>query len=261
MRWIMAAASAALVITGCGDDEFGGSRDELQLPNGRTFLSTSVTEGGDSRPLIEGTTIRLEFAGGGLRVHAGCNHIGFSEARQEGDRLVTDQMSFTEMGCGRERADQDEWLANFLTSEPTMRLDGDSLWLTSQDTTIELLDIEVATPDRPLVGTRWRINTVIDGRSENSYNSEAEAYLIFGDDGTVQGRTACNSFGARYEVDGSKLSVSRLVTTAVACGGYGAIIEEALFRVLRGNSTIDIETSQLTLTSADGSGVSLRTNL
>ena len=167
----------------------------------------------------------------------------------------------TEIGCAPRSLDQDDWLTDFLTSDPTVRLDGDSLRLTSQDTTIELLDIEVATPDRPLVGTRWGINTVIDGKSANSYDAQADAYLIFGDDGTVRGRTACNSFGAQYEVDGSKLRVSRLITTDVGCAGYAAIIEEALYDVLSGDSTIDIETNHLTLTSANGKGVSLETNL
>jgi heat shock protein HslJ len=263
MKWIMAAAAAALVITGCGDeasnDPGGGSWGEL--PDGRTFLSTSVTDGDRSRRLVEGTRIRLEFAGDDLNVYAGCNYLGFGNARQEDDRLVTDQPGSTDIGCDPRRLDQDDWLADFLTSEPTMRLDGETLWLTSRDITIELLDIEVATPDQPLVGTRWRINTVIDGKSVNSYNAAADAYLIFGDDGTVRGRTACNSFGARFEVDGSKLSVSRLVTTDVGCEGYAAIIEKALYNALNGDSTIDIETNHLTLTAANGKGVSLQTNL
>jgi hypothetical protein len=37
--------------------------------------------------------------------------------------------------------------------------------------------------------------------------------------------------------------------------------DHRLFDVLQGDSTIDIETIHLTLTAADGTGVSLRTNL
>jgi heat shock protein HslJ len=264
MRWILAAAGSVLMVTtGCGDVGSGDPRRGAsgELPDGRAFLSTSVTEGDVPRPLAEGTRIRLEFDGDGLSVYAGCNYLGFQNARQNGDHLVVEEESSTDVGCRPKAMEQDEWLTTFLTSEPTMRLEGDSLWLTSKDTTIELLDIEVATPDRPLVGTRWRINTVIDGVSANSYNSEADAYLVFHDDGSVTGETACNSFSARYEVDGSRLSVSGLVTTRAACGDYGAVIETALFDVLQGDSTIDIETIHLTLTAADGTGVSLRTNL
>lgn len=263
MKWIMAAAGAALLITGCGGDESddpgGGARGEL--PDDRTFLSTSVTEGGVSHPLVEGTRIRLAFAGDDLSVYAGCNYLGFGNARQDDDRLVAGQASGTEMGCDPKRMGQDDWLAEFLTSEPTMRLDGDSLRMTSQDTTIELLDIEVATPDRPLVGTRWRINTILDGQSANSFGAQYEAYLIFRDDGTVRGHTACNAFGAHYEVHGSRLSASRLVATLAPCEGYASELETALLDVLSGDSTIDIETNQLTLTAANGKGVSLQTNL
>lgn len=252
----------ALGLAGCGEaeapatDDFGFA-DELH--DGRTFLSTSVVEGDAPRPLAEGTRIRLEVVEGDLSVEAGCNALWFGNATQEGDRLITGLEGTTEIGCSPERIRQDDWLTDFLTSEPTLRLNGDSLRLTSGDTTIDLLDIEVADPDRPLVGTRWRINTVVDGQSANSFAEEAEAYLTFGDDGTISGRTACNSFSARYEVDGPRLSVSRLIATDASCKGYAAEIQAALFDVLHGDSIIDIETDQLSLTAADGKGVSLRT--
>jgi heat shock protein HslJ len=257
------AAGVGLLVVGCGDngsDDPGGAASG-ELPDGRTFLSTSVTEGDMPRSLADGTRIRLDFTGDDLRMDAGCNLLWFSPTRQDGDRLITAMEFTTQVGCSPDRLDQDDWLTGFLTSEPTLRLDGDSLRLSSDGVTIELLDIEVATPDRPLVGTRWRINTIIDGQSENSFNEEAEAWLIFTDDGTVRGRSACNLFSARYEVDGSKLSVSRLIATDEGCTGYAAEIEAALFDVLHGESTVNIETNKLTLTAANGKGVSLRTDL
>jgi hypothetical protein len=55
MKWIMAAAGAALLIAGCGSGESDdlGDGSAGDLPEDRTFLSTSVTEGGVSRPLAE----------------------------------------------------------------------------------------------------------------------------------------------------------------------------------------------------------------
>jgi heat shock protein HslJ len=130
----------ALELVACGEEESVSILDGPGgVPDGRTFLSSSVVEGGVSRPLVEGTRIRLEFADGDLSAYAGCNYLELGNARQEGGRLVADQTSFTEMGCGREREAQDDWLADFLTSEPTVRLDGDSLRLTSEHTTIELV--------------------------------------------------------------------------------------------------------------------------
>jgi heat shock protein HslJ len=259
----VAAGVGLLVSTGCGEDGSGDPRGGAggELPDGRTFLSTSMTDGDVVRPLVDGTRIRLEFAGDNLRAYAGCNYLGFGNARQEDDRLVAGQASGTDIGCDPKRLDQDDWLAEFLTSEPTLRLDGDSLSLTSEEVTIELREIEVATPDRPLVGTRWRINTILDGQSANSFGAQYEAYLIFRYDGTVRGHTACNAFRAHYEVDGSTLSTSRLVAETAPCEGYAAELEAALVDVLSGDSTIAIETNQLTLTAADGKGVSLRTNL
>ena len=248
----------AFGVWGCGEEAAPSSGE---LPDGRTFLSMSVVESGEPRPLVEGTRIRLDFGEGGLSVQTGCNYLDLGNVRQVDDRLVVGRQLFTEMACSQERMDQDDWVLEFMTSEPTVRLDGDTLWMTSGETTIELLDIEVATPDQPLVGPRWRINTIIDGQSETSYNAEPEAYLVFDADGTLRGRTACNAFSASYEVDGTTLSTSGLTTTKVACDDSGALIEAALYDVLRDGATIDIETRQLTLTSADGNGVSLQTNL
>ena len=248
----------AFGVWGCGEEAASTSGD---LPDGRTFLSMSVAESGEPRPLVEGTRIRMDFGEGGLSVQAGCNYLDLGKVRQVDERLVVGRHFFTEMGCSKERMEQDNWVLEFMTSEPTVRLDGDTLWMTSGEATIELLDLEVATPDQPLVGPRWRINTIIDGQSETSYNADAEAYLVFDADGTLRGRTACNAFSASYEVDGTTLSGSGLTTTKAACDDYGALIEAALYDVLRDDSTIDIETRQLTLTSADGNGVSLRTNL
>ena len=107
----------------------------------------------------------------------------------------------------------------------------------------------------------WPNTIVEDGWSTNSYNADAEAYLVFGDDGTLRGRTACNAFSADYQVDGTTLTTSGLTSTKAQCDHYGALIEAALYDVLRSDSTIDIETKQVTLVDADGNGVSLRTNL
>ena len=67
----------ALVLAGCnaaGSDPTS-SADPMSV-DGRTFLSTDVTQDGEERPLVDGTQIRLAFSDGQLSASAGCNTIG-----------------------------------------------------------------------------------------------------------------------------------------------------------------------------------------
>ena len=91
----------------------------------------------------------------------------------------------TEMGCDPALHDQDEWLSQFLGSDPQIALDGDELTLTSGGVTITLLDREVADPDLPLVGTTWTVTSIISGDAVSTVPDGAEATFEFADDGTV----------------------------------------------------------------------------
>ena len=44
----------------------------------------------------------------------------------------------TRMACSPELMNQDSWLAELLTSNPTIVVDGDTLTLTADDVTLEL---------------------------------------------------------------------------------------------------------------------------
>lgn len=162
MRLFGLLAWMSLLVVGCSE-EVGtlaptpGS--EAPSLDGRVFILQEVT----GRDLVEGTDIRLRFQGH-LGATAGCNSMGAGYSIEDG-RLVIDGggMSVTEVGCDPERHDQDAWLDDFLLSSPTVALSGDELTLTGDDAVIELLDQEVAEPDRPLVGTTWRVDTIYEG--------------------------------------------------------------------------------------------------
>ena len=62
--------------------------------DGRIFLSTAI----DGATLVPNTQVRLSFTDGNLNANAGCNHLGGAYTT-DGNRIVTGQMSTTEMGC------------------------------------------------------------------------------------------------------------------------------------------------------------------
>ncbi|HET9771205.1 MAG TPA: META domain-containing protein, partial [Acidimicrobiia bacterium] len=130
-------------LAGCGrgTSTQAGTTPGAAEPWGRTFLSTSVTENGRPKPLVEGTRISLRFDGDRRHVgaQAGCNSMG-GPASFEGGKLVVDDLATTEMGCDPPRHAQDEWVADFLTGRPTWALDGPVLTLETGTARIVLED-------------------------------------------------------------------------------------------------------------------------
>jgi heat shock protein HslJ len=197
-RAVAASLSVAILASGCasgGTAGGGGSVLEPRL-DGRTFLSTAVSENGAPRPLFEDSRIRLRFEAGRLSADAGCNHLS-GGYRLEGTTLVVGQLAMTEMACmPEERMAQDTWLADLLVSQPTVTLSGDTLRVTGRTSEVQLLDREVADPDRALVGPRWQVESIVSGDAVSSIPGDAEAHLTFAADERVSGNTGCNEFSA-----------------------------------------------------------------
>jgi heat shock protein HslJ len=164
----------ALAAGGCGQERIPQAGAADSKPNGgepwgRTFLSTSVSENGQPKALVDGTRITLNFFDDGHRLgaQAGCNQMGGPASFQDG-RLVVDDMATTEMGCDPPRHAQDEWLARFLTSKPSWAREAATLTLDNGAVRIVLEDREVANPDRPLRGTKWVVDTLVERGAASS---------------------------------------------------------------------------------------------
>ena len=258
-------ALATLAACGQGDvpqagatDPTAGGRGE---PWGRTFLSTSVTENGQPRPLVAGTRITLGFVDDGHRLaaQAGCNSMG-GQASFEAGRLVVDDLATTEMGCDPPRHSQDEWLASFLTSRPEWSWVGSTLTLDNGRTRIELEDREVANPDRPLRGTKWVVDTIVDGETASSVPAGADAHIVIDDGDQFAGNTGCNGMGGKAVVhrDRSTITFSEVISTKMACSDDRMRLEEAVLDTLDGDVAYRIEADVLHLDGSDGHGLRLR---
>lgn len=275
------ALVSSVVAAGCGDGasegidtgDGGGDRSstssapapsepsepsEPSAPlDGRTFVSTSVTEAGQDRPLVDGTRIELDFADGGIRANAGCNSLG-GQVSTTPDRIMTGEMASTAMGCDAPLHDQDEWLFGFLDADPSYTLDGHTLRLESGDTVIELADSEVADPDRPLEGTRWALDGMVDGDAASSVPAGGGATL------TITGGTAsvavdgCNQGGAEVTVNEGAVVFGGLAMTRMGCAEPAATVEAALVAVLDGEVAYTIDSDTLTLTHPSGQGLTFR---
>jgi heat shock protein HslJ len=248
----------ALALTGCGRAPVTQAGAAGTEPGGRTFLSTSVTEEGQPRPLVAGTRIRLSFSDDHhVGAQAGCNSMG-GAARFSGGRLLVDDLATTDMGCDPARHAQDDWLARFLTSRPAWSADGTTLILENASTRIVFEDREVADPNLPLRGTRWLVDTIIDGESASSVPAGAEASITFEDGDRFGGSTGCNGMGGTATIHGQTISFSDVITTKMACDPDRNRLERAVLSVLDGDTTYRIEADRLSLNNPNGHGLGLR---
>ena len=113
----------------------------------------------------------------------------FGDYELDGDTLVVGELAMTMMGCPDGLAEQDAWVGDLLAAGPTVAETDGTLTVTSGTTVITLLDRKIADPDRPLVGTLWRVETLISNDAASSTPGGAEATLTFNEDGTDLGAT------------------------------------------------------------------------
>jgi heat shock protein HslJ len=254
--WRAILCLAVLAVAACGSRVGSGGPADLR---GRTYLSTAVTEDGKPKPLVPGTQIQLGFSADGARVsaYAGCNHMG-GTARIDNGRLVVSDLAQTLIGCDGGRDAQDGWLAKVLTDGPTLRVDGSELVVVRGTTEIRLVDRKVADPDRPLVGTRWVVDTVIDGGVASSVPQGAVAELTINADGAFRGNAGCNQMGGTAVATAATIGFSNVFTTKMACEPDRMALENAVLRVLRGDVTYRIDADALQLTHPSGAGLALR---
>jgi heat shock protein HslJ len=250
----LAILLASLVLAGCG----GAPAPEPGL-GGRTFLSQAVVEDGANRPLVPGTQIRLDFRDDGqLGASAGCNSIGGTYRLVDG-ALRFEGGAMTEMGCDPPRHEQDDWLAAFLSQNPSVLLEGSRLALTAGDTTIQLLDREEADPDRPLTGTRWRLDSIRTGDLVASFGEGPPATLEIDDAGTVRITTGCNDGRGQVAIADGTLRFSELALTRKACADGWGEVEQTVLAVLGADAvTYRIDAGSLWL-DAGNLGLGYRT--
>lgn len=266
--WMLSAAAVVLVVLVVaiaavarrGDVRMGVADGGLgESLAGREFWSVAVTEDGLEREMTDNagqpTKVWIRFSPDrpALLASAGCNTLnaGFSI---DSSRLVLDPgIGTTEVACYGPIAEQDSWLSEFLQSSPTIALDGDRLTLTSGSTVIELLDHEVADPDRPLAGTHWELSSIVRGESVSS-PPHPGAWMVLTDTGTttwdVMGSDGCNGFRGTIEVDGDRIGPMLAGSELRACEGMYDDDPDPVV-VLDGGATYAIDGSELRIVKGD----------
>ncbi|GAA3142303.1 heat shock protein HslJ [Kribbella aluminosa] len=246
---IALVGTGLLALTACGNGPAPGAQPGADL-SGRTFLSTSVVENG--KPRTPPSEVRLQFTTNGrLSWNAGCNSSETSVSTA-GNRLVLgSEITSTAMGCLGHAAGADKWIGGVLTAKPTWKLDGDKLVVSTDSTTISLVDKQTAQPAAALDGTKWALSTIVAGQTASHPAGAEKAWLTLNGD-RVTGSTGCNEFQGVVANGTGKLTFGELATTRRACTGDAAKLESLLLNGLKGDLTYKIDGSVLSLRSASG---------
>jgi heat shock protein HslJ len=252
------------ILAGCGTvpDALPSGADGAG-PQGRTFLSNTVTDHGTPKDLVAGTRIRLTFHDDGrLTANAGCNSIS-GATRLDSAALTVENLETTDMGCSGELHRQDEWLTGFLRSTPAWQLAGDELTLEHDGIVLRLTDRAAAEPAAALTNTRWVVDTLITGDMAQTVPAGTAAFLVFATDNTVTGSTGCNTLSGvatpKLAVGDSTITFGPLTTTRKACSDNAMTLERAVLAVLHDTVRYQIEHRTLALTDAGGAGLRLTT--
>jgi heat shock protein HslJ len=245
------AAVLLVVATGCGSAPAG---QDANL-RGKVYVSSSVTEQGKPRAMVEGTRVELRFTDDDrLIAHAGCNQMQGPVSLGGGKVSVT-ELGMTAMGCPKpELHEQDTWLSKLLDAKPSWRLDGTNLLLTGSGSEIVLAPEQPAT----LEGT-WTVDGLVTKDAASSVPAGVKATVSFRD-GNLSIDTGCNLNGGDrpYELSGQTIKAELGPITDKACEGVNEV-ETALMQAFSGGGpTYEIDRSTLTLTGQEGVGVTLR---
>jgi heat shock protein HslJ len=200
--------------------------------------------------LVPGSQVTITFKDDNLSASAGCNAMGGTYSL-DGAHLTTGQMMTTEMGCAAPLMAQDQWLGSLL-ADVTLVQDGPNLTMTQGSTTLTLLDKTVATPDLPLEGTLWVLETIVQGDAASSVPVGVVASIrIVGAEMAVD--TGCNTGRADVAVTPDSLTFGPMLLTKKACEGGAGMVEGAMTQVLDGTVVYEIEADRLVVNPrADG---------
>jgi heat shock protein HslJ len=196
----------------------------------------------------------MKFDRGALSVHAGCNTLAGSY-RIEGGRLLADQLGGTEIGCDAARHAQDDWLARIVASKPAIVFSGDTIFLSSDGTTLQLRDQELVEPDTPLVATTWVVDTIIEGDTASSAAAAGRATIFFPSAIRIEVYDGCNRASGAIEIADDAVRIIDL--PAPVHGNCPAGTQLNYTKVLAGRVRFEIDADRLMLTNGAGRGFGL----
>jgi heat shock protein HslJ len=239
---------AALLAAGCAE-RGAGSADVL----GEWFLAEGEADGGPL-PQPAGSTATLTVTPDQLSGRSFCNSFS-SGYRIDGATLAVDGLGGTDMACEPDvMAAETAYLAA-LGRADTVAHDGTDLVLTGDGVRLRFSPVPPV-PDRDLAGTRWVLETLVDGEVASSTLGDP-AVLLLDPDTSVDASTGCRSVTGTWLLEDGALVIDDLLVVG-DCPPEVAPQDEHVAAVLAAAPAAAVEEDRLTLTAPDGRGMVYR---
>lgn len=266
--------TAAILAVGCGSsdstDTGSGSGDAQDTPVDHSFNGDWTLRNGvvDNSPLspVEGHPITLEIDGDTVSGNAGCNGFGGAFSATDGELRIGD-LAITEMACVDQAAMAAESaFVQGLLRASTIELITEDLVLGGDGVSLTFAPV-APIPDAPVIGTAWTLDTLVDGEAVSSTVADADpAVLLLEEGGRFTASTGCRDLAGDYTLDGDRLTLLPdpdldldRSTDQQPCDGPAGQQDMTVLEVVQQELTVEVMENRLTLTAADGTGLSYRT--
>ncbi len=247
----LAAGALLLVLSACIEPDGEASGAGFV---GRTYLSTSVTEDGQPKPLVDGTTLTLTFTDGGISAGAGCNTMFGSGGIVEGV-LVVESLAGTQMACDSALMEQEQWWGQFLVAEPAADVGDRALTLRTPTAVVAMVSAETV-PDLPLDGTAWRLDTILSGETASSVPAGVASSLAVSGGSLTVAVDDCRATVIPVAVSSTTITFDADGFAASSCSGDAAIVDAAVMAVFAHDQVgYIIDVDRLTISGRDGAGL------
>lgn len=247
MRLVAVLLLAVGLLSACGGSAGG------QDVRGR-WLFVEGTVDGVALPSPAGATATLRFDAAEVHGRSFCNSFT-AGYRLAGDAFRLDGLSSTEMGCAPAVMAAERAFVAALARVTTAVREGEDLVIGGDGVRLRFTP-EADVPDRALHGTRWVLQTLVDGASASSAAGEP-ALLVLGADGSAQASTGCRAGTGSWLLDAGVLVVDGLAVTG-RCAADVIAQDEHVTAVLGSRPTPSIDGDRLTLGIPDGRGLVYR---
>jgi heat shock protein HslJ len=241
--------AAVLALAACGGSS--GTTPDLA---GEWELAGGTAAGADL-PSPRGARATLEIDGQELRGIAFCNHY-FSSYRLDGSSFSVDGLGSTEMGCEPDVMTAESAYLATLGEVDAVAAADDALLLTGDGIELRFTPV-AAVPDSPLEGTRWVLETVIEGQAASSTIGEP-AVLALDTDRTAEATTGCRTITGTWLVEANALVIDDLLADGAPCPPDVERQDAHVTAVLQSGPAVGIREDRLTLTTDDGRGLVYR---
>jgi heat shock protein HslJ len=237
----------ALLLAGCGSGTGAGDGPDV---TGEWALVEGTADGA----VLPSSGATLQLADGEAGGVSFCNHY-LGTYRVSGNAVVFEGLGGTEMGCEPDVMTAERAYLAGLGAVDTAAVEADDLVLTGDGVRLRFTPV-APVPDSPLEGTRWMLDTLVEGEVASS--TLGEPVLQLDPDRTALASTGCRSVTGTWLLENGALVIDDLLADGAGCPADVRRQDEHVTAVLGAGPRAEISDDRLTLTAADGRGLVYR---